>query len=140
VAVDSQGNVYASDSRNGIVVSRRKCCAGFAGDYGHSAGTGERCAGCGPIYCNALGAVSPVLATGSPAPADGPVSQTVNPVTMTIGGISEAALFAGLAPGFPDLYQVNAVVPAGVHLGNSVSVVLTVAGQSSPAVVTMAVQ
>jgi uncharacterized protein (TIGR03437 family) len=54
--------------------------------------------------------------------------------------VSEAAQFAGLAPGFPDLYQVNAVVPAGVQPGNSVSVVLTVVGQSSPAVVTMAVQ
>jgi len=64
----------------------------------------------------------------------------VNAVTVTIGGVSEAAEFAGLAPGYPDLYQVNAVVPAGVQPGNSVPVVLTVAGQSSPAVVTIVVE
>jgi len=45
-----------------------------------------------------------------------------------------------LAPGYPDLYQVNAVVPLGVQPGDSVPVVLTLAGQSSPAAVTMAVQ
>ena len=41
--------------------------------------------------------------------------------------------YAGLAPGFPDLYQVNLVVPAGVTPG-SAAVVLTIAGQSSPPV------
>jgi uncharacterized protein (TIGR03437 family) len=92
------------------------------------------------IYCNGLGAVSPAVPTGTPAPTDGTLTQTVNAVTVTIGGVSEAAEFAGLAPGYPDLYQVNAVVPAGVQPGNSVPVVLTVAGQSSPAVVTIVVQ
>jgi len=43
-----------------------------------------------------------------------------------------------LAPGFAELYQINAAVPAGVS-GNSVPVVLTVAGQPSR-MVTMAVQ
>jgi len=92
------------------------------------------------IYCNGLGAVSPPVPTGTPAPTNGTLTQTVNAVTVTIGGVSEAPEFAGLAPGYPDLYQVNAVVPAGVQPGNSVPVVLTVAGQSSPAVVTIVVQ
>jgi uncharacterized protein (TIGR03437 family) len=47
--------------------------------------------------------------------------------------------FAGLAPGYPDLYQVNAVVPSGVQPGPAVQVVLNVAGQTSPTV-TMVVQ
>jgi adhesin/invasin len=60
-------------------------------------------------------------------------------VSITIGGISATVTFAGLAPGFPDLYQVNAVVPSGVVVGPSVPVVLSVAGQTSPTV-TLAVQ
>jgi uncharacterized protein (TIGR03437 family) len=92
------------------------------------------------IYCNGLGAVTPAVPTGTPAPSDGTLTRTMNPVTVTIGGVSEAAQFAGLAPGFPDLYQVNAAVPAGVQPGDTVPVVLTVAGQSSPAVVTIVVK
>lgn len=91
------------------------------------------------IYCNGLGAVNPAVATGTAAPLGGPPSQTVNPVTLTIGGANAVVQFAGLVPGYPDLYQVNAVVPAGIATGSSVPVVLSVAGQSSPAV-TIAVQ
>ncbi len=74
------------------------------------------------IYANGLGGVSPALPTGTPAPLSGALSQTVNPVTVTIGGVPASVVFAGLAPGYPDLYQVNAVVPCG---GNG-TVTLTV--------------
>ena len=63
----------------------------------------------------------------------------MNPVTLTIGGVNAQVQFAGLAPFFTGLYQVNAVVPNGVQPGNAVPVVLNVAGQSSTPV-TMAVQ
>jgi uncharacterized protein (TIGR03437 family) len=86
------------------------------------------------IYCNGLGAVAPAVPTGTPAPLAGPLSSTVNTVTVSIGGINAAVNFAGLTPGFPDLYQVNAVVPAGVIPGGAVPVLLTVAGQTSPPV------
>ena len=91
------------------------------------------------IYCTGLGAVSPPVATGSPAPSSGSVSQTVNPVMVTIGGVDAPVQFAGLTPGSPDLYQVNAVVPAGVQSGNA-AVVLSVAGQSSADGVTVSVR
>jgi len=91
------------------------------------------------IYCNGLGAVTPPIQTGQSAPAGGPLSVTNNTVSITIGGISATVSFAGLAPGYPDLYQVNAVVPSGVAPGGAVPVVLNVAGQTSPAV-TMTVQ
>lgn len=58
---------------------------------------------------------------------------------MTIGGKRAQVQFAGLTPGFAGLYQINAVVPAGVTPGNDVSLQLTIAGQSSP-VVTIAVR
>jgi len=61
------------------------------------------------------------------------LARTMNPLTATIGGVPATVNYAGLAPGFPDLYQVNLVVPAGVNPGSAV-VVLTIAGQSSPPV------
>ena len=74
-----------------------------------------------------------------PAPLDRLV-KTANPVTVTIGGATVPASFAGLSPGFAvGLYQVNFVVPAGITAGNNVPVSVTVAGQTSP-VVTIAVR
>jgi len=49
-----------------------------------------------------------------------------------MGGINAAVQFAGLAPGYPDLYRVNVVVPEGMQSGSAVPVVLSIAGQSSP--------
>ena len=92
------------------------------------------------IYCNGLGATNPAVPTGTPAPSVEPFARTTNEVTVSIGGVNAPVNFAGLAPGFPDLYQVNAVVPAGVAAGSAVPLVLTVAGQSSLASVTIAVQ
>jgi adhesin/invasin len=89
------------------------------------------------IYCTGLGAVSPAVTAGQAAPSS-PISQTVNTVTVTIGGVPANVQFAGLTPGFAGLYQINAVVPAGVS-GPQLPVVISVAGQSSPAAVTMAV-
>ena len=91
------------------------------------------------IYCTGLGAVTPAVKEGSPAPTSPPLSTTVNPVTVTIGGKAAQVLFSGLTPGYAGLYQVNAVVPSGTTSGDAVPVVLSVAGQTSPAV-TMAVR
>ena len=86
------------------------------------------------IYCNGLGAVIPALPTGTPAPLAGPLSYTANTVAITIGGVPASVAFAGMAPGYPDLYQVNTTLPAGIPSGTQVPVVLTVAGQTSPPV------
>jgi uncharacterized protein (TIGR03437 family) len=91
------------------------------------------------IYCNGLGAVNPRVADGDLAPSAEPLARTVNTVTVTIGGIPARVDFAGLAPGFAGLYQVNAVVPAGVTPGDA-DVVVTAAGLSSPSGVTIAVR
>jgi uncharacterized protein (TIGR03437 family) len=58
---------------------------------------------------------------------------------VTIGGQAAQVLFAGLAPGFVGLYQINAVVPAAVSPGGSVTVVVTINNVSSNTV-TIAVQ
>ena len=89
------------------------------------------------IYCAGLGDVQPSLEAGMPAPST-TLEYTVNPVTATIGGVSANVAFGGLTPGFVGLYQVNLTVPKGVIPGDSVPVILSVAGQSSVPV-TMAV-
>ena len=90
------------------------------------------------IFCEGLGAVTPAIDAGTPAPAFSNV-RTVNAATVTIGGVSAPVSFAGLAPGFVGLYQINAMVPAGVS-GDALPVVVTVAGRSSSGSVTMAVR
>ncbi len=91
------------------------------------------------IYCAGLGAVNPPVADGTAAPLTQPFAQTVDPVTVTVGGNPAQVLFTGLAPGFAGLYQVNVVVPAGVAPGASVPVVITAGGFPSPPV-TVAIQ
>lgn len=89
------------------------------------------------LYCSGLGAVNPAVPAGSQAPPS-PLSNTVNAVTVNIGGIPQKAEFAGLTPGFAQLYQVNVMIPSGLPSG-SATVTLSVAGQQS-APVTIPIQ
>lgn len=82
------------------------------------------------IFCTGLGTVSPAVAAGAATPAS-PLSKTDNPVTVTVGGQNAAVLFAGLAPGFVGLYQVNVTVPKGITPAAGVPLVMTVAGADS---------
>jgi uncharacterized protein (TIGR03437 family) len=92
------------------------------------------------IYCSGLGQVNPVVNAGSAATG---VSQTVYPVHFQVGGMEAGVLYSGLTPGFAQLYQVNATVPAGVH-GDAVTAELLVdlGGSTvrSGSAITMAVQ
>ncbi|MEO8128872.1 MAG: hypothetical protein ABJF23_09010 [Bryobacteraceae bacterium] len=83
------------------------------------------------MYSGGLGAVNPPVASGAAAPAAAP---TVNPVTVTIGGVPAAVAYAGLTPGTPGLYQLNVVIPAGIPAGDAVEVQIATAGQTSPPV------
>jgi uncharacterized protein (TIGR03437 family) len=93
------------------------------------------------IYCTGLGAVTPDAKAGDATPGDA-LRQTVNQVSLTIGGVRAPVAFAGLTPGFTGLYQINATVPAGASPDDHASVVISVAGTSSPSVpaVTMAIR
>lgn len=89
------------------------------------------------LYCSGLGAVNPTVAAGTEAPTS-PLSSTVNPVTVSIGGIQQQVEFAGLTPGFAQLYQVNVAIPSGLPSGDA-NVIVSVAGQQS-APVTITIQ
>jgi len=90
------------------------------------------------IECTGLGAVDRPAPAGTAAP-DAPAAQIMNRATVTIGGVAANITFAGLEPGATGLYQIKAIVPAGVPPGDAVLVQVTVAGQTSPAV-TMAIR
>jgi uncharacterized protein (TIGR03437 family) len=89
-------------------------------------------------YCSGLGATNPAVASGVASPAASPAVVTTT-VTATVGGLPAAVQFAGLAPGFVGLYQVNLQIPAGVSAGGAVPVVLMQGGAASNTV-TIAVQ
>jgi len=90
------------------------------------------------MYCTGLGTVNQPVTAGSAAPSN-PLAYTISTVTVSIGGQPAKVSFAGLAPGFAGLYQINATVPSGVPTGDQIPVVIMVDGISSP-VVTIAVQ
>jgi uncharacterized protein (TIGR03437 family) len=81
------------------------------------------------LYASGLGAVSPKVAAGAQTPFS-PLSNTVDPVTVTFGKTAVTAGFAGLAPGFAQLYQINVKVPSGLPSGTA-TITLSVAGQVS---------
>lgn len=92
----------------------------FLLDQGHAAALNQDFSVNGPgrpaapgsvlqVFLTGLGAVDHPVPNGAAAPAD-PLSR-VPGVTASIAGQPASLLFAGLAPGFAGLYQVNVVVP-----------------------------
>ncbi len=90
------------------------------------------------IYCTGLGLVTNQPATGVAASSTLLSHATLTP-TVTIGGVPTNATFAGLSPGFIGLYQINVQVPAGTPVGNSVPLIVLMAGKPA-ATVFIAVQ
>ncbi|MGI8742997.1 MAG: proprotein convertase P-domain-containing protein [Bryobacteraceae bacterium] len=62
------------------------------------------------LYAEGLGAVTPAVNEGTPAPTN-PLSRVNGPVTVVAGGLTAPVLFAGLAPGYAGLYQINIQIP-----------------------------
>jgi uncharacterized protein (TIGR03437 family) len=82
-------------------------------------------------YLTGAGAVSPPVADGEPAKSN-PLSMVTPTVTASIGSQGAKVSFAGLAPDFVGLWQMNVVVPAGLAAGEY-PLVISVDGQSSNA-------
>ena len=94
------------------------------------------------LWMNSMGAVSGSPVAGQPAPgltAGSQLSSVTDTVTATIGGVNAPVTFAGLAPGWVGLYQVNVQVPFAAITG-PVSVAVTVGGQTTQATMTVPYQ
>jgi uncharacterized protein (TIGR03437 family) len=80
-------------------------------------------------YLTGSGPVDPPVADGALAPASPPATATSSS-SATIGSAPAKVSFAGLAPGFVGLVQVNIVVPSGLPKGDY-PLTVTIAGQDS---------
>jgi len=83
------------------------------------------------FYATGLGPVDNPPATGAAAGAQ-PLSRVREVPRVTIGGVPAEVLFAGYAPGFAGVYQVNIRPGAGTPSGEQ-DLVVTAGGVASPA-------
>jgi uncharacterized protein (TIGR03437 family) len=72
------------------------------------------------FYATGLGIMSPPVADGAGEGATGTPTAESTPVVM-IGGITAPVTFAGQAPGYPGVSQVNVTIPANAPTGSAVS-------------------
>jgi uncharacterized protein (TIGR03437 family) len=93
------------------------------------------------LFLTGLGAVDPSLAAGAPG-GDGSAAKPLNLVTTAIsvmvGGQAAKVQFAGLAPYFVGLYQVNFQVPAEILNTGAQALTVSTAGRDSQGNVTLA--
>ena len=68
------------------------------------------------VYATGLGATDPSFAAGAVPPST-PLYVTKTPTNASIAGVAAEVPFAGLAPGFPAVYQLNIKVPTGIPTG-----------------------
>lgn len=69
------------------------------------------------VYLTGLGAVSPPVADGAAAPGAEPLPRAATPVVYIGGQQTPTAQYAGLAPTFAGLYQLNIQIPSGAPSG-----------------------
>ncbi len=81
------------------------------------------------LYTTGLGPADPVVPAGQINPGD-PLSPTTGSISVTIGGQAYPVIWAGLAPGFVGVYQINLYVPGDRVTGDNLPVVVT-AGSTS---------
>jgi uncharacterized protein (TIGR03437 family) len=79
------------------------------------------------IFLTGMGAVTPVVGNGLPAPLD-PLATALAFPSITLGGASLTVVYAGLAPGEVGVYQINAIVPPSAPQGLSVPLVIDQGG------------
>lgn len=71
------------------------------------------------VWATGLGATANAPAAGQPAPSQ-PLATLISEAQVTIGGVPAPVTYAGLAPGYAGLYQVNATVPAAAPIDGDV--------------------
>jgi len=80
----------------------------------------------GFFYVTGLGAMTPGVADGSGScPASNGLCNANAMPTVSVGGVPAQVLFAGQAPGFPGVSQININIPSNAPTGGSVSLTVT---------------
>lgn len=82
------------------------------------------------IFLTGLGATSPQVEAGSPAPADPPARTLAEP-RLTLGDVGLPVTFSGLVPGEVGVYQINATIPYWVPTGMNVPLTISLGGHST---------
>jgi uncharacterized protein (TIGR03437 family) len=90
------------------------------------------------VFATGFGEVAPAVGTGAQVPLF-PLSRTVATVRATLDGQPATVLFAGLAPGFAGLYQVNVQIPAALAPNAAAQLVIRT-GEAESNAVPVAVQ
>jgi adhesin/invasin len=85
------------------------------------------------LYLTGLGSVTPSVADGAAASTT-TLSMVDEQVAVYVGGLTSKIAFAGLAPGFAGLYQINFVVPGGITTGiSNYLIIVTPDGETAEA-------
>lgn len=92
------------------------------------------------LYATGEGLTNPPARDGGLAAGREPLQRPVLPVEVRFGNAAGEILFAGSAPGFAGLLQVNVRITTGSLTGDAVPVQLIVGGKSSQAGATISIQ
>ena len=98
-------------------------------DQNNPASPGETVA----LYLTGIGPVTNYSGDGEPAPF-GPLAQSTSSYTLAVNGTAAHIDYLGLTPGLVGVGQINFEIPAGTPAGNTIPVVLTIAGTVSKTV------
>ena len=90
------------------------------------------------IFCTGLGALLTPVKSGDTAPSVPPLAEVLYPPTVNIGGLPAYVSYAGLAPGFVGLYQINAQLPTGLPTGSQSVQIITLGIASNIATIATA--
>jgi uncharacterized protein (TIGR03437 family) len=116
----------------GLFVTTGNRAAALNGDLSvHTSATPQPAGAFIVLYITGQGPISPPLQDGTAAPGD-PLSVITGKVQATIGGIPAQMNYAGVAPGFAGLSQINVIIPPGLVPGDQ-PVFVTINGVSSNA-------
>jgi len=92
------------------------------------------------MFLTGQGVLEPPLETGALAPTAPPFPVSARPVAVTMNGRDARVLFAGAAPGFAGLLQLNVEIPPGLTSSNEVNVALIIGSSPAGRRVTIAVR
>lgn len=91
------------------------------------------------LFGTGQGPTDPPLGSGQPA-GSAQLSRVIAPLTVTIGGQQAAIEFAGLAPGFVGLLQLNVRTPLASSIGPATPVELIIDGTAAQQNATIAIE